>query len=137
MVGVGSEAEAIRSVRGNSLDADTFKALGRAHGVQTILTGELTVSRVRPDLKLAPGLRGGSLTAQVEATLSVQLIEASTGASLWSSSASATRSVGHISVFKGGDFVFDAEDPEKAYAPLVNALVSHVTQDFRVRWERH
>lgn len=137
MIGVGSEAEAIRSVGGRDLGVETFKELGRAHGVQTILTGELTVSKVRPDLKLAPGLRAGSLTAQVEATLSVQLIEAATGASLWSSSATATRSVGQISVFKGGDFVFDADDPEKAYAPLVDALVSHVTQDFRVRWERH
>jgi hypothetical protein len=136
MVGVGSETEAIRSVGGTSLGVETFKALGRAHDVQTILTGELTVSRVRPDLKLAPGLRSGRLSAQVEATLAVQLIEASTGASLWSSSATATSTLGQISVFKGGDFVFDADDPEKAYAPLVDALVSHVTQDFRVRWER-
>ena len=45
MVGVGTETEAVRSVGGNGLGSDTFKALGRAHGVQTILTGELTVSR--------------------------------------------------------------------------------------------
>ena len=136
MVGVGTEVEAVRSVGGNGLGSETFKALGRAHGVRTILTGELTVSRIRPDLKLARGLRSGSLSAQVEATLAVQLIEASTGASIWSTSASATTTVGHVSVFKGGDFVFDADDPEKAYGPLVNILVGQVTQDFRVRWER-
>jgi hypothetical protein len=136
MVGFGSEDDALRSVAGAGLSPETFKALGREHGVRTILTGELIVSDIRPDLSLAPSLRSGSLSARVQATLAVELIETSTGASIWSTSSSATQSVGHISVFKGGSFVFDAEDPEEAYGDLVNTLVAQATRDFRVTRER-
>ena len=80
--------------------------------------------------------KGRLKEADVDATLVVQLIETSTGASLWSSSASASKNVGQLSVFEGGDFVFGAEDPEDAYGDLVNALVAQVTNDFRARWER-
>jgi len=80
--------------------------------------------------------RGPSVSVIVDATLAVQLIETSTGASIWSSSARATHSVGHLSVFKGGGFVFDAEDPDDANGGLVDSLVAHVTRDFRATYER-
>ena len=129
----GSVVQLLRSVGRNSLGPEAFKAIGRERGVETIIVGELTISDVRPNLRMS-SLRSGSLTAQVDATLAVRLIETSTGASIWSSSASATRSVGHVSVFNGKDVVFDAEDPEQAYGGLVNHLVGQVTRDFRVTW---
>ncbi|MHC4992446.1 MAG: hypothetical protein ACYTGC_15850 [Planctomycetota bacterium] len=135
IVEVGSEDEALASVGRNEMDSETYKALGRQHGVQTILLGRLTVSNVRPNVRIA-NLSSGTLSAQVDATLAVQLIETATGASLWSSSASATQNVGQLSVFEGGDVVFGAEDPERAYGDLVNVLVAQVTRDFRVTWER-
>jgi hypothetical protein len=39
-------------------------------------------------------------------------------------------------VFGGGDFAFDADDPERAYGSLVDALVAHVTRDFRSTWRQ-
>ena len=130
MVGFGPQ------VRVGSTSPDAFKSLGHKHGVATLVLGELTVSDVRPDLSLSSGLRSGTLSAKVDATLEVQLIETSSGASIWSSSARATQSVGHISVFGGGDFSFDADDPERAYGNLVDALVAHVTRDFRATWQQ-
>jgi len=135
IVEIGSENEALSSVGRNKMGSDTYKAIGQKHGVRTILRGKLTVSNVRPNVSIA-NLTSGSLSADVDATLVVQLIETSTGASLWSSSASASKNVGQLSVFEGGDFVFGAEDPEDAYGDLVNALVAQVTNDFRARWER-
>jgi hypothetical protein len=136
IVAIGTEADALASVGSGRLDRDTLKAIGHKHGVQTILMGELTVSDIRPDIRIASTLDAGSLTGKVDATLAVQLIEASSGASIWSTSARATHGVGHISVFGGGDFVFDAEDPERAYGGLVDMLVSQATRDFRVTWAR-
>jgi len=104
--------------------------------VQTIFMGELSVSDVRPNFSIETVLRSGDITAQVDATLTVQLVETSTGASLWSASARAAKSLGHISVFRGREFVFDAEDPEAAYGVLVDALVEQVTTDFRATWVR-
>ena len=135
MLSFGPEKKALRSVGERRLGADAYKALGTKHGVQTIVTGELTVSEVKPDVTLH-SLSSASVTGKVDATLAVELIEARTGASIWSSSARSTRSVGHISVYKGGVFVFDAEDPEGAYGDLVDSLVTQVTRDFRVSYER-
>lgn len=74
------------------------------------------------------------MSAQVDATLAVQLIETATGASLWNTSASGTREVGQVSVFSGGMFGFDADDPDRAYGALVNALAVEATRDFQVSW---
>jgi len=74
------------------------------------------------------------VTANVAATLEVQMIEVESGASVWSRSASATRTLGHVSVLGGKDFVFDAADPEAAYGELVDALVAQVAQDLQGRW---
>ncbi len=128
VVGFGPESAALQSVGRNELNPDTFRALGQEHGVRTILTGVLEISDIRPDIRIASSLKSGSLSAQVDATLAVQLIEAATGASIWSTSASATTSVGHISVLGSRDFVFDAEDPERAYGGLVDSLVEQVTR---------
>ena len=129
IVTFGSDSAAAR-------DVAAFRALGREHGLQTIVVGELTVSDIRPDISIAATLRSGSLSARVDATLSVRMIETATGASIWSSSARATKDVGHVSVIAGGKFVFDAEDPERAYGGLVDTLVAQVTRDFQVSWER-
>jgi hypothetical protein len=136
MVGFGPQKDALDSVGKKQLNPDAYKALGTEHGVKTILVGEITISDIKPAVQISGGFDSGSLSAKVDATLAVELIEASTGASIWSSSARATHSVGHLSVFKGGGFVFDAEDPDDAYGGLVDSLVAHVTRDFRVTYER-
>jgi len=130
-------------VRMMDVDLDTeqrnhtvFQDLGQRHGVRTILVGSLEVSDIRPNLSISKTLRSGSLTANVDATLTVDLIESATGASIWSASARATRTVGHISVFNGKNFTFDAEDPEQAYGDLIDTLVAQVTSDFRATWVR-
>ncbi len=130
-------------VRMMDIDLDTeqrnhtvFKELGERDGVRTILIGTIEVSDIRPNLSISKTLRSGSLTANVDATLTVDLIETATGASIWSASARTTRTVGYISVFNGKDFTFDAEDPEQAYGDLIDALVTQVTSDFRATWVR-
>jgi len=136
IVELGSEAEVLKEVDRDRLDQSTFKDLGEQREVSTIITGELVISDVKPDITITPGLGYLSFAAEVNATLGVQMVETATGASIWSGSASATKRVGHVSIFGGNNFAFDAEDPEKAYGELVDALVEKVTKDFRVTWER-
>jgi len=136
MVGFGPSDAALETVDRHELDPEAFRALGQEHGVRTILVGTLTISDIRPDFSIASSLRSGSITAQVEATLNVELIEADSGASIWSRSANASQKVAHVSVFGGKQFAFDASDPERAYGGLVDTLVRQVTRDFQVSWER-
>jgi hypothetical protein len=136
IVDLGTQAAALRSVGRDRMDPETIRALGEKHGVRTIFTGELTVSNVRPNVQILTSLRSGHVSAQVDATLAVQLIETATGASLWNTSADGTREVGQVSVFSGRKFAFDSDDPDRDYGDLVNALASEATRDFRVTWER-
>lgn len=135
IVQLGSEADVLKAVGLDRLDPAAFKALGEKYDFSTIITGELVISDVRPDFRITPGGGHMSLAAEVDASLAVQMIETATGASIWSSSAEATRRVGNVSIFGGKDVAFDAEDPEKAYGKLIDALVEETTKDFRVTWE--
>ncbi|HKQ61778.1 MAG TPA: hypothetical protein VJS92_10825 [Candidatus Polarisedimenticolaceae bacterium] len=136
IVDCGSSEEALRSLGRSAWDAEAFQQLGRKLGVRTILTGKLTVSRAKPSVSLAPDLRSGGVSKQVNATLSVQLIEAATGASLWSTSAQATQELGNLSVLGGKELYLDAPDPERAYGNLVDNLVEIAANDFHAHWER-
>jgi hypothetical protein len=136
IVALGTEADALASVGKTSLDREALKELGRKHGLHTIMKGKLDVSDIRPNFSISSTLESGSITAKVIATMSVELVETASGASIWSTSSRAADSVGHIRVFNGGDFVLDAEDPERAYGQLVDRLVHEATHDFRVTYER-
>ncbi len=77
-----------------------------------------------------------SVAADVDATLTVGMFETASGASIWNRSASVTRRVGHVSMLGNRDVVFDADEPERAYGELVDALVALVTEEFRATWQR-
>jgi hypothetical protein len=114
---------------------ETLQALDRDRGVKTLVTGELTVSEVRPDFSISSSLRSGTVSGTVEVTLDVRMIETATGASIWNRSARTTRTVGQLRVIDGRHFAFDADDPQRAYGELVDSLVEVVTRDFRVSWQ--
>lgn len=135
LVNLGTRVEAMRSVGRNQWDAETFRALGDKFGVRTILDGELVVSSARPDIRIAASLRAGEASAQVDATLSVELIETATGASLWSASSRSRQSLGHVGLV-GNQVSFSADDPQRAYGSLVDALVEQAAGDFHAGWRR-
>jgi len=136
IIDLGTEAEVLKKIGHNKLDQEAFIEIGETYEVATIFTGELIVSDVRPDIMITPGLGYMGFGAEVDATFSAQMVETVTGASIWNNSGSATRSVGHVSIFGGSAFAFDAEDPDKAYGKLVDELVDRVTRDLQVTWER-
>jgi nitrogen regulatory protein PII len=134
MVEIGSPKQALASTGGTQWTAEACRAIGRQNGVKSMFRGTLTVSKVRPSVQLSALFRSGQVTATVDATLEVEMIESETGASIWSRSASATRPMGQVSVYNGHEFGFDAADPDTAYGDLVDALVSQVTRDFQGYW---
>ena len=136
MLDLGAEEELLQSVGGTHWNPATFQALGNERDVRTILVGELTYSEVRPSFRVAPDLGSGSVSMQLRATLAVQLVEAESGASIWSRSASASRSLGNLDVRDPGDVRVRAGDPESVYAALLEDLIPRVTDDFHVHWVR-
>jgi hypothetical protein len=135
IIELGTEQEALSEVGSARLDRAAYQELGRTHEVATIFTGEVVVSDIRPAVSISADLRNIGAAADVDATLTVQMVETASGASIWSRSAEVTQRVGHVSLI-GGDISFDADDPERAYGDLVDALLELVTREFRVTWER-
>ena len=135
IVDLGTLKEVLSQIGHDRLNKAAFQAIGEEYEVATVFTGELLVSDVRPDISVVM-IFGMSVSADVDATLDAQMVETETGASLWNTSVTATREIGHVSIWEGGGFVFDAEDPERAYGKLVHALVETASRDFRVTWRR-
>lgn len=131
---LGSEANVLQEVGEERLGPAAYRAMAQRYGIHTLFTGELLVSDVRPAVRLTSDFRDIGMAADVDATLTVNMIEASSGASIWNRSGDVTTRIGGVSVLGGRDVVFDADDPERAYGEMVDALVHQVTWDFRVTW---
>lgn len=135
VVRLGTESELLAAVDQSQLDAAAFKALGEKYGVQTIITGDLVVSEMRPNISVGGSLTRIGVSADVHATLAVQMVEAASGASLWNRSADATQRLGGASFSTNKDVSLDLGDPDSAYSRLVDNLVYTVTPEFRATWE--
>ncbi len=134
IVELGPEKDVLKSIGSKKINQQAFRDIGERFKVNTIFYGKLDISNIRPDITITPGII--SFTADVDAKLSVKMVEVVEGASIWSGSAFTTQHVGHVSIFGGDLFTFDAEDPDEAYGRLVHSLVEDATRDFKVRWVR-
>jgi len=108
--------------------------LGTQRGVAAVFAGHLKITNPR-----GSGGISGLLTPHFEATvrvdLTVRLLSAQSGGTLWRSSAWATERVGHVALVQG-QLDFNARDPKEAYGRLVNRLVELVTRDMWSTWQR-
>ena len=110
----------------------TAQELGRQHGVAAVFAGHLKITNPTASGGIA-GLVTPHLEATVRVDLTVRLLSAQSGGTVWRSSAWATQKVGGVSIV-GGQLNFSARDPKTAYGPLVNRLIELVTEDFRSTW---
>lgn len=135
IIELGTEPSVLAEIGRSRFDRDAYRALSEHYGITTILAGDLTVTNVKPSVRVSPGAGYMDVAADVDASLATRMIEAATGASLWNASANATRRVGDVHLGPSGA-TFDADDPERAYGDLVSALVAAVARDFQVTWVR-
>jgi len=136
IIPLGTPAEVLADIGHSRLDREAFKAIEQKHQIKTIFTGDVVVSDIKPSVAIGQRLTHFGVSADVDATLNVQMVETDTGASLWSRSARAVQRVGGIEIFGDKSVTFDADDPENAYGRLANDLVEAVTDDFQCHWIR-
>jgi hypothetical protein len=133
---LSKEADVLKAIDKTTLDIDAIKAIVQKYNVKSIITGEVEISDVRPKINIVPGLWYVGAQADVEAMLVARMLESVDGATIWTGSARAKRTVGQVSFISGGHFSFDAQDPEDAYGDLAEELVKKSTKDFRVTYHR-
>ena len=133
---LGSEKRVLGAIGHEGLDFEAMRAIGQAWGVDAVFAGHLEVTDVKPDLQLATLVKSMSLSADVAALLRARLVETSSGATVWTSSASGQAPVAHVHIVSHGPVDFSATDPERAYGKLIYGLVRSVAVDFYARWQR-
>src|SRR5258708_5560377 len=128
---LGNREAVLAAVGGKQLDVDAFRRIGEKYGVAAIFLGDIAYSEPRTDVKITDltKLEGGVRT-DIEADISSRLVEARTGASVWSSSAWARRQVGSLSVTaeQGVSAGMSKSNPRDEMVPT---LVYQLTHDFR------
>ena len=67
-------------------------------------------------------------------TITARLLQAKSGATLWTREARRRENVGHVGITTTGLPTFSANDPESAAGKLVRNLAYWVTEDFRSHW---
>jgi hypothetical protein len=130
---LGSIEEVLEAIGHDELDFNAIKAMKETYGVDAVFLGELVVDDVRPNVDLHSMFSTMSVSADVDASLGVRMFETAIGSTIWSRSTRRTSSVAHVGL-GGGTVDFDAQDPERAYGTLADALINDVTSDFRVTW---
>jgi hypothetical protein len=133
---LGEEKKVLRAIGRDKMDTDAIQAVGKMYNVDAVVIGNLEVTDVKPKVNVTQILSSVDLQADVEAALTTRLMEAESGATLWTRSARSKQTVGHAGLDNQGGVHFGAEDPEAAYGTLVDDLVYTVTQDFRPTWMR-
>ncbi len=131
---LGNEVDVLKAIEKNTLDPDAIKAIAQKYNVKSVITGEIDISDVRPKINILPGLWYVGAQADVEAMFIARMLESIDGATIWTGSARAKRTVGHVGFMSGGHFSFDAQDPEDAYGELTEELIKNSTKDFRVTY---
>lgn len=117
------------------IDYRAVKKIGDKYHVDAVVVGDLIVKEVRPRVDVLQTITTMSVSADVDAGLTTRLLETDRGATVWTRSTSATKTVAQVGV-SGKSVRFDAQHPEQAYGELVNALVYDITYDFRPSYVR-
>lgn len=133
---LGELNEVLNEMGKTKLNVEAIQEIGKKYDVDCFITGDLDVSDIKPKVNLSSILSSMSVSAEVDAQLTVKLLETDKSATRWLDSARHKKSVAHVSVFSAGDIYFDADDPEKAYGQLVRSLVREVSEDLRFRYVR-
>jgi hypothetical protein len=126
---LGTADSSFRELDPSADAAGLAQALGRDKNVPAVFVGYLTMSGVKPRARLG-GQGTVNLRASVSAQLTVRLLSTRTGATVWRSSAAATRTVGQVAVANRHPTVA-LRDPDDAYDAVVRELVMGVTRDLR------
>jgi hypothetical protein len=128
---LGNREAVLASVGARQLDVDAARRIGQKYGVAALFLGDIAYSDPRTDVKLTDltKLEGG-VRSEIRGDISSRLVETGTGASVWSSSAWASRQIGRLSV-SAEQGVSGGVSKSNPRDEMVPALVYHVTQDFR------
>jgi hypothetical protein len=134
-VELGSRESVLAAVGATQLDVEAIKRIGKKFGVAAVFHGHITYSEPTTNVRVTDlsKLHGG-VKSEIKGDIFGRLLETSTGASVWSSSAWMRKPIaGLVSGEHGVSLSMKDSNPRYDMVPT---LVYHLTNDFRATTTR-
>jgi len=131
---LGSASRAFGPAAAATPDPEAIRALAARTQIDAIVLGAIAERRAKPRVALDAG--GLAASAHLLGTLDVRVLDARTGATVWSSAVRSEVPVAALGVTRVGVPRVDATPVEEARVALVQDLVDEACFDLRPRWVR-
>jgi len=133
---LGSSQAVLQGMNRRNLDPEAIKAIGGKYGVDAVLTGNLAVSPISPDISFSADLKSMRAKVSVKGELYAKLQEASTGASVWSNGAHGTWSLARANIDAAGLANLGFTPATESFKRMLRDLAWTATSDFRPTYEK-
>lgn len=136
VVELGRSDAVLADVGRSAFDREAALAIGEKQGVEAFFLGEVQVTKVKPQLDLvAPLSKTLFARAAFDIAVTVRLISAANGATLWTDSTIRQGTVGAVGM-EDGLPVFSIRDKSTALDDLLREAIFRLTWDFRPTRQR-
>ena len=127
---LGPMAPILTSFGADHLNPDILVTLAGKYRINAVFTGHLEISEVKPNIRWDSVATTVKAEAYLEGMLTVRLLETGSGATLWTNSSTAKKSVATIRLNRYGPAGVSINNPEAKYGKLIREVVSACTNDF-------
>jgi hypothetical protein len=130
---LGAPPRVLADVGRSAIDPETVRAIGKKHGIDALLVGELRTAEMKPSVSMRD-LSSLRASMEIEGALDARIYETRSGATIWTTTAAGRVPVAKMAVSSWGDASLKADQMEQARLTLVRDLVEQATSDFQPRW---
>jgi hypothetical protein len=128
---LGTLQEVLADVGAEKLDADAARKIGVRHGVDSVFTGEIRISDVKPQVSVDALIKNVGVRASFTIYVSAKLLSADSGAVIWTDSVERKETVAYFGLMGGEVPYFGVEDKDEANRRLIAEVIHELTWDFR------
>jgi TolB-like protein len=128
---LGTLKEVLADVGAEKLDAEAIRKVGTRHGVDSVFTGEIRISDVKPQVSVDAFIKNVGVRASFTIYVSAKLQSTDSGAVLWADSVERKGTVAYFGLMQGEIPYFGVEDKDEANRRLIAEVIYELTWDFR------
>jgi hypothetical protein len=128
---LGTLQNILADVDAGDLDAKAVRKIGSRHGVDSVFSGEIRISDVKPQISVNPFAKNLSVRASFTIHISAKLQTTDSGAVLWADSVERRETVADFGLIQGELPYFGVQDKDEANRRLITEIIHDLTWDFR------
>ena len=128
---LGTLQEVLADVQEKKLDAEALQKIGSLHGVDSVFTGEIMISDVKPQVSVDALIRDLGVRASFTIYVSAKLQSTDSGVVLWTDSVERKETVAYLGLIDGKIPYFGVQDKDEANRNLIDEVIHDLTWDFR------